>query len=577
MRRFCYLALFSAMTLQAQYSGLSTTGDGSIVYFATTLPRSGTDDSVQGRIYAIDSSGLSVVESRSRAEPSGQPAVTNYYWLSAPEISQDGRFLAITASRDCTSGRNCVGVPSTLTSIRGVALPGMDLRAPVRFSANGRWALVEREQNLSAQPAALIDLSTGERTPLPMLYSVTSPGLVVTDNGGVVSADGWVRLFDRNGNRDTLTDLLQQDATSAVTDRSGSVIVYTSRWHYPYAGFSRIRAVDPVTRAQRTVVEGFGDFYQPVLSSDGRGVLFLTTSRFDDSGFLGPAQAYLVNIDGTGLRPVTQDPAGIKLAILSGNGRVAFALTNAGRLLRIDIDSGQQTELLPRTLSFDSAFNCLTGPSVAGSLRTMGGLAYDDEPVRILFDEVEAPIVSTRPGEVLFQIPWELAGRTATMRVETSLPPGPFKQPEFRTQLGFGGNYGCIFSLPAEYGTSAGYGFLPYSLAFGTDYRLITPDNPAKPGGIVNFYATGLGAVEPPVATGQPGPTEPLARLQNGIECNLPVLFAGLAPGLIGVYQLQLQLPESPDSTYGRPELIGIRCSVNGSTDFYGLLPIKRN
>lgn len=314
-----------------------------------------------------------------------------------------------------------------------------------------------------------------------------------------------------------------------------------------------------------------------MVSADGRRVLFLTTSRFDDSGFLGPAQAYVINIDGTGLRPVTRDPAGVKQAILSGSGRVAFAITNAGRLLRIDVDSGAETELLPRTISTDTTFSCLTGPATAGSLLLLNGVAYDDEPVRILFDEMEAPIVSRRPGEVLFQIPWEVASRRVSMRVETSVPAGPFEQPELRTQLGFGGNFGCIFSLPAEYGTRAGYGFVPYSLAFGQDYRLITPDNPAKVGEAVNFYATGLGAVDPPVATGQPGPVEPLARLRHGIQCNLPVLYAGLAPGLVGIYQLQLQLPADPEPTYGRPELTGIRCSVPGSGDFYGLLPIKRN
>lgn len=247
MRPLRLLCLLGAATLQAQYLDLSTTADGSIVYFSTTLARSGTNDPAQGRIYSIDASGLNLAESRRREDPTGQPAVTNYYSLSSPEVSQDGRLLAIAGHRDCTSGRNCVGVNTTQTTIRGLALPVMDLRAPVRFSPNGRYALVEREQNLSAQPAALLDLTTGERTPLPFFNTATRPGVIVTDSGSVVSADGWVHIWDRTGNRTTLTDLLQEDATSAVTDRSGSVIVYTSRWHYPHAAFSRIRVVDPAT------------------------------------------------------------------------------------------------------------------------------------------------------------------------------------------------------------------------------------------------------------------------------------------------------------------------------------------
>jgi len=254
MRPLCLLCLLGAVALQAQYLDLSTTADGSIVYFSTTLSRAGTDDPTQGRIYSIDASGLSLVESRRREDPTGQPAVTNYYSLSAPEVSQDGRLLAIAGHRDCTSGRNCVGVTTTQTTIRGLALTGLDLRAPVHFSPNGRYALVEREQNLSAQPAALIDLATGDRTPLPFFNTASRPGTIVTDNGSVVSADSWVHIWDRAGNRTTLTDLLQEDATSAVTDRAGSAIVYTSRWHYPHAAFTRIRVVDPTTRAQRTQI-----------------------------------------------------------------------------------------------------------------------------------------------------------------------------------------------------------------------------------------------------------------------------------------------------------------------------------
>jgi hypothetical protein len=138
-----------------------------------------------------------------------------------------------------------VGVTTTQTTIRGLALTGLDLRAPVHFSPNGRYALVEQEKNIISQPAAIIDLATGHRTTLGSLYRDNGPGVIVTDSGSVVWADGWVHISDRAGNRATLTDLLQEDATSAVTDRSGSVIVYTSRWHYPHAAFSRIRVVDP--------------------------------------------------------------------------------------------------------------------------------------------------------------------------------------------------------------------------------------------------------------------------------------------------------------------------------------------
>lgn len=80
----------------------------------------------------------------------------------------------------------------------------------------------------------------------------------------------------------------------------------------------------------------------------------------------------------------------------------------------------------------------------------------------------------------------------------------------------------------------------------------ITPENPAIPGEVILIYATGLGVVEPAEAkdaarTGEkytgPELNRPVAfvdSIAGGKTAN--VLFAGLKPGMIGVYELQLQL-----------------------------------
>jgi uncharacterized protein (TIGR03437 family) len=85
-----------------------------------------------------------------------------------------------------------------------------------------------------------------------------------------------------------------------------------------------------------------------------------------------------------------------------------------------------------------------------------------------------------------------------------------------------------------------------------------------SPGDIVNFYMVGLGAVSPPVATGAPAPANPpavvvlpvSAVLSVGVFVNkllgprlsfdAPVLFAGLAPGMIGIYQVTVRMPDTP-------------------------------
>src|SRR5262249_7049741 len=103
------------------------------------------------------------------------------------------------------------------------------------------------------------------------------------------------------------------------------------------------------SRQARVLVEGSRDVYQPCLSADGARVLFLSTARFDGSTGDGSPQAFIVQNDGSGLRQLTQDPSGVARAILSGNGRVAYLLTRAGRLLKLGVDSGAVRELVGRT------------------------------------------------------------------------------------------------------------------------------------------------------------------------------------------------------------------------------------
>ena len=82
----------------------------------------------------------------------------------------------------------------------------------------------------------------------------------------------------------------------------------------------------------------------------------------------------------------------------------------------------------------------------------------------------------------------------------------------------------------------------------------LTPDNPAVPGEVIYIYATGLGVttladhVTPAAITGRvyqgPALNIPQTAVDNaqvgGTTAN--VLFAGLVPGLLGLYQVQLQL-----------------------------------
>lgn len=85
------------------------------------------------------------------------------------------------------------------------------------------------------------------------------------------------------------------------------------------------------------------------------------------------------------------------------------------------------------------------------------------------------------------------------------------------------------------------------------DYSLVSPSQPARRGEALTLYASGLGAVEPPVEVGQPAPFNPLARTAEPMEVLVAghpaqVLFSGLSPGSFHLYQVNFVVPEGAPS-----------------------------
>ena len=78
----------------------------------------------------------------------------------------------------------------------------------------------------------------------------------------------------------------------------------------------------------------------------------------------------------------------------------------------------------------------------------------------------------------------------------------------------------------------------------------VTATNPIHPGDQIVIYATGLGPTSPVVPAGTAAPSHPLAWVTDmplitlgGVE--LKVEYAGLAPGEVGVYQINALVPRS--------------------------------
>lgn len=88
-----------------------------------------------------------------------------------------------------------------------------------------------------------------------------------------------------------------------------------------------------------------------------------------------------------------------------------------------------------------------------------------------------------------------------------------------------------------------------YAVALhSSDYALITPEDAAYRGEIIILYTTGLGPVDQFIQNGYGAPAKPLANTLDKFHVRIAgedarVYFSGLAPGFVGLYQINMELP----------------------------------
>ena len=92
----------------------------------------------------------------------------------------------------------------------------------------------------------------------------------------------------------------------------------------------------------------------------------------------------------------------------------------------------------------------------------------------------------------------------------------------------------------------------------GSNNELVTDSNPVHKNDYLIIYLTGLGITNPAVQTGMPGPTNPLASAIVSPTVtlggsSLQVLFAGMSPEEVGVYQINVKVPTSVPSGLSIP------------------------
>jgi uncharacterized protein (TIGR03437 family) len=148
------------------------------------------------------------------------------------------------------------------------------------------------------------------------------------------------------------------------------------------------------------------------------------------------------------------------------------------------------------------------------------------------------PLIFVSPTQINAQMPFQAVG-DETVVVHT---PG-----------GTSGNYNLVVqpNAPAVFlsGVAGPANNLPTVIRLANG-QLATDSNPVHPGDTLIIYVTGLGQTNPAGLTGYPAPGLPLASALTSVGVslgglNLPVGYAGLAPGEVGVYQINVTVPNN--------------------------------
>ncbi len=144
-------------------------------------------------------------------------------------------------------------------------------------------------------------------------------------------------------------------------------------------------------------------------------------------------------------------------------------------------------------------------------------------------------------GQVNVQVPWELAGQSsAQMKVSIQNSSGTLYTVPLATYAP------GIFQIPVGGGM--------FAAARDENFNTITPANPALAGHAIQLYCNGLGPVTNAPGSGEPSPVSPLSMTVSTPVVTIggkpaQVLFSGLTPTAVGLYQINVVVPAGVSGT----------------------------
>ncbi len=304
----------------------------------------------------------------------------------------------------------------------------------------------------------------------------------------------------------------------------------------------------PATSASLNIPEG--------VAVDGAGNLLIADSgnnrvrKVDSSGLIS-------TVAGTGVDGFSGDGGPAIQAMLSlpwglatnaaGSIYIADRVNNRVRMVSVSSSTGVVPSLADNSTVNGASFAKIAiAPgaivSIFGADFAGSGLSASSVPLptvlgdtSVTFNGIAAPLFFVSNGQINAQAPFDLpAGFAVSIQVRRGSTLSTVRTANVAAVSP------GIFIVDQATGAGA---------VLHADFSLVSSSSPARPGEFLLIYCTGLGPLRIPVRSGERAPSvPPLAETINVPEvriAGLPanVTYSGLAPGFVGLYQINVQAP----------------------------------